>query len=69
MERSGLSTLGWRKSGKLGLVNQCKANLPDANRNHMQKLISYVIRAIVTWAASFEELQLFFDYIYRLAGT
>ena len=30
----------------------------------MQKRISYAIRAIVTWAASFEELLLFFDYIY-----
>ena len=55
---------------KLVLVNQCKStNLSDANWYHMQKLISYAIRAIVTWAASFEELQLFFDYIYRLAGT
>ena len=45
---------------KLVLVNQCKSSdLSDANRYHMQKLISYAIRAIVMWAASFEELQFF----------
>ena len=29
----------------------------------------YAVCAIVTWAASLDELLLFFDYIYRLAGT
>ena len=34
-----------------------------------KQLIPYAIRAIVTWAATFDELLLLFDYIYRLAGT